>query len=326
MATRNEIKALIDSYITTNGIQAITGVKLNEVLQSIADFFIHSADYDTDGDGIVDKSETLQITARNSTGSTITKGTAVYISGATGNRPNIILAQADADATADTTIGIVVADILNNADGQVCVNGTLHDLDTSAFTEGDLLYLSSSVAGGLQNTRPASPNHAVFIGYVARVHATLGRLVINIDKGNHLEYLHDVLLTTLADKHFLYYDSASGLWKNKQLVYGDVHLQTQDVSSSVGITPASNIDFNKVMAQAEALTIANPNGTFVEGQSFILRIKDNGTARALTFDTKYRAIGITLPTTTTASKTMYLGIIYNATDDKFDVLGFNEEA
>ena len=58
----------------------------------------------------------------------------------------------------------------------------------------------------------------------------------------------------------------------------------------------------------------------------MIRIKDNGTARALTFGTKYRGIGITLPTTTVASKTMYLGMIYNATDDKWDVLGLNQEA
>jgi hypothetical protein len=58
----------------------------------------------------------------------------------------------------------------------------------------------------------------------------------------------------------------------------------------------------------------------------MIRIKDNGTARAITFDTNYRAIGVTLPTTTVLSKTTYLGLIYNATDDFFDVIGVTTQA
>jgi len=82
----------------------------------------------------------------------------------------------------------------------------------------------------------------------------------------------------------------------------------------------------KITAQAVNLTLANPTGTFTEGQALMIRIKDNGTARTITFGAKFRGIGVTLPTTTTISKTMYLGVIYNSTDDKFDVIGLNQEA
>ena len=58
----------------------------------------------------------------------------------------------------------------------------------------------------------------------------------------------------------------------------------------------------------------------------MIRIKDNGTARSIAFDTNYRAIGVTLPTTTVISKTLYLGIIYNSTDTKFDIIGYNIQA
>jgi hypothetical protein len=58
----------------------------------------------------------------------------------------------------------------------------------------------------------------------------------------------------------------------------------------------------------------------------MIRIKDNGTARTIAFDTNYRAIGFTLPTTTVASKTMYVGVIYNATDGKWDILGAPTQA
>lgn len=98
------------------------------------------------------------------------------------------------------------------------------------------------------------------------------------------------------------------------------------VVSSATVTPTSNDTFIKITAQSAGLTLANPIGTFEEGQDFMFRIKDNGTSRAITFDTKYRAIGVTLPTATTISKTTYIGVIYNETDDKFDVLGVSTQA
>jgi hypothetical protein len=172
--------------------------------------------YDTDNDGIVDSAETVQIVVRNSTGSTLTKGQVVYLSGATGNRPNAVLAQANTEASSDKTIGVVVANIANNADGQVAVSGTLHNLDTSAFTAGDAVWLSAATAGAITATAPAEPNHTVFIGYIARAHPTQGRLVIAIQNGYELDDIHGVSITTPATNDYLYYAS-DGLWKNRTL-------------------------------------------------------------------------------------------------------------
>jgi len=65
----------------------------------------------------------------------------------------------------------------------------------------------------------------------------------------------------------------------------------QSVSSSATVTPISTNDLVKITAQAVGLTLANPTGTFTEGQALMIRIKDNGTARTIAFDTNYRAIG-----------------------------------
>jgi len=108
--------------------------------------------------------------------------------------------------------------------------------------------------------------------------------------------------------------------------WGYITPTVQTVTSSATVTPTSTNDLVTITAQATGLTLANPTGTFVEGQSLMIRIKDNGTARAITFGADYRAIGITLPTTTVISKTMYLGIIYNSTDAKWDILGLNQQA
>lgn len=105
-----------------------------------------------------------------------------------------------------------------------------------------------------------------------------------------------------------------------------VNPRVQTVTSSATVTATSANDLVVITAQAAGLTLANPTGTWVQGKDLVIRIKDNGTPRSIGFDTKYRAIGVTLPTTTVANKTTYLGVIYNSTDDTFDVIGVTTQA
>jgi len=217
--------------------------------------------YDTDVDGVVDSAERIQIVVRNSTGSTLTKGQIVYLSGATGNRPNAVLAQANTEATSSKTIGMVIANIANNADGQVAVNGTLHDLDTSAFTAGDTLWLSASTAGEMvANTPPIEPNHAVFIGYVARSHPNLGRIVLAIQNGYELDELHGVLITTPANNEVLTYESSTSLWKNKT------------VATALGFTPENTANKQNSLA-VDGTGVKFPTVDAVNGLSFIDKFK-----------------------------------------------------
>jgi hypothetical protein len=102
--------------------------------------------------------------------------------------------------------------------------------------------------------------------------------------------------------------------------------RVQTVASSATVTATSTNDLVTITAQAVGLTLANPTGTFTEGQSLIIRIKDDGTARAIGYGANFRAIGVTAPTTTVANKTTYIGCIYNSTDTKFDIIGVCTEA
>lgn len=79
-------------------------------------------------------------------------------------------------------------------------------------------------------------------------------------------------------------------------------------------------------ALAAACAINAPTGTPVAGDKLTFRLKDNGTGRALSWNAIFRAIGVTIPLTTTANKTLYVAAIYNATDTKWDVLAVNAEA
>lgn len=72
-----------------------------------------------------------------------------------------------------------------------------------------------------------------------------------------------------------------------------------------------------------AITFLQPSGTPADGQKLLIRIKDNGTARGITWTTSagaFRAVGITLPTTTVLSKVTYVGCVYNSTDSFWDAV------
>lgn len=175
----------------------------------------------------------LGVTARNQSGSTITKGSVVYFSGASGNLPLLTLAQANSEAASTKTIGLALVDIINNSNGEIIILGTAESLDTSSFVDGDQLWLSAATAGALTTTKPTQPNHAVFIGIVSRAHPTSGTIELNIQNGYEIEELHNVLVTSIANGQVLKYESASSLWKNVTLTKSDVGLSNVDNTSDL---------------------------------------------------------------------------------------------
>ncbi len=117
-----------------------------------------------------------------------------------------------------------------------------------------------------------------------------------------------------------YFDSLSTTFTNKRIEPRIVTATsyTTDTGTSLSVATADEFD---VTAQAGALKFNNPLGTPVNGQKLVIRIKDNGTARALTYDTQFRAsTDLALPTTTVLSKTLYMGFIFNSADTKWDML------
>jgi hypothetical protein len=102
-------------------------------------------------------------------------------------------------------------------------------------------------------------------------------------------------------------------------------------SVTTAAIPAINTDnydqFN-ITALADVITDFSTglSGTPADGQRLLLRIKDAGTAKAITWGSKWRAIGVGMPTTTIVGKTMYVGAIYNLADTKWDVVAVGQEA
>jgi len=107
------------------------------------------------------------------------------------------------------------------------------------------------------------------------------------------------------------------------VVYECFQPTTTTVASTATLTPDLSLgDTFTITAQAASLSVANPTGSPVNGQKMMIRIKDNGTARAISWSgSQYRAsTDLTLPSTTIVSKTVYLGFIYNSIDTKWDLI------
>ncbi len=147
---------------------------------------------------------------RNSTGEDLLNGTPVYVDGATGQIATIAKASA-ADSSAHRTLAVVTEDIADNGTGCATMIGLVRDLDTSAFNDGDILYLGVT-PGTLTNVEPSVPNHTVMVGICTYSHNSLGHILVNINMGKLLEDIKDVDVSGVADGMFLKYDAATKKW------------------------------------------------------------------------------------------------------------------
>jgi ribosomal protein L35AE/L33A len=113
-------------------------------------------------------------TAKNRSGGTMTKGQVVYVSGHSGDRTEVGLADAD-NASSMPAFGLVNdVSVSDNADVEVVTFGEIRSMDTSAFIVGDVVYVSTT-PGGLTATPPTGESSLLQnMGKVVRSHATEG--------------------------------------------------------------------------------------------------------------------------------------------------------
>jgi len=233
--------------------------------------------YDTDDDGVVDFAEKLPIQVINKTGATLTKGTIVYVKSTSSSTsyPEVLKANANSEATSSKTIGAVYEDIANDATGSIIISGQVHNLDTSMYSVGDKLWLDT-VDGLVTTTKPAQPNHAVFIGHVTRSQAVNGRILYAIQNGYELEELHDVYLPSYVSDGILYRDTVNNLWKTKALTKSDIGLSNVDNTSDVdkpvstATTTAINTATSNTSILSKILTGLNITGGAITSSNTIL--------------------------------------------------------
>ena len=204
---------------------------------------------------------------RNTTGATLTKGTVVYITGATGQLPTVSKAIATSDSTSAQTLGVMSADLANNSNGYVTIIGLVTGMDTSAYTDGAQLYLSPTTAGTYTTTKPYAPNHLVYVAVVEHAHPTQGKLFVKVQNGYELDELHDVSAQSPTNGQTIVWNSSTSLWEK----------------NTVSLTAGVN----------GTLPIANGgtgNTTFTDGQLLI----GNSTGNTLTKSTLTAGSGISI--------------------------------
>ena len=116
----------------------------------------------------------------------------------------------------------------------------------------------------------------------------------------------------------VYYKDINGVIQNTYRNLPSI----QSVVSSTTVTPTANDDLVIITAQAAALTLAAPTGSLVQGQALMIRIKDNGTARAITWGASFEASGtVALPTTTVLDVRLDVIFKWNEVTSKWRCVG-----
>lgn len=126
----------------------------------------------------ISEAENVVELVRNETGSTLAKGTPVAIVGYASGSSRPLVAPADAnDATKMPCIGLIAEQITNNANGAVIAMGVSQGYDTSSFTIGQTVYISTT-AGDLTTTPPSGESSQIQnIGKVTKVDSN-GRILV----------------------------------------------------------------------------------------------------------------------------------------------------
>lgn len=161
-------------------------------------------------------------------------GTAVYVSGSTGQAgTNMLVSKASntTEGTSSKTLGLLAFTGVTNDLGFVITEGLLAGLDTStAGAVGDPVWLgvNGELIFGLAN-KPYAPAHLVFIGVVTRKQQNNGEIFVKVQNGFELQELHNVQITTTpSDNTVLSYETSTSLYKMKS------------IATLLGYTPVTN--------------------------------------------------------------------------------------
>lgn len=137
----------------------------------------------------VGQEQLIRVTA----GEDILNGQLVYISGATGSNPTVMLANATDEDISHNTLAMATENITSGQKGYVTTFGLVRDVDTSSYAPGTSLHLSTT-PGMYVDVEPVAPNYSVNIGNVVRQHATEGVIFVRIHPDiwkHNFQVMHD---------------------------------------------------------------------------------------------------------------------------------------
>ena len=165
---------------------------------------------------------------RNNTGTTITNGTPVRLSGAQGDVPTVVRAQSIAKSgsvnTDNQILGLATHDIGAGEFGYITTQGLVRGINTNAFNDGDTLFVGTGSAGVLQNVPPRAPFEIIPIGVCVKASpGGSGIIYVAVQQPYDFSDLSSVLVTGSYDYGdlWVYRPSGSlGVWSHQKQLSG----------------------------------------------------------------------------------------------------------
>ena len=195
--------------------------------------------------------------------SAITKGQVVMFTGAVG--ASGVPTGAPATGIADGTyiMGIAAETVATNGFGLVQTFGTLRNVDTSTYADGEILWYNPAVTGGLTATKPSAPNVKVQMAAVINGGSSGGgTILIRIDSGSQLGGTDsNVQIGTPTSGNTLIYDAVAGYWKNADISAGTGVSVTNGAGSitvaNTGVTSLTASTGISVSGSTGGVTVTN---------------------------------------------------------------------
>lgn len=161
----------IDVPQETYSILGVTGINS---IKRFNDLTTLTTDPST-GTGSSESAERIELEVRFD--EAVVKGDPLYITGYNVGQSRITVAKADAsDSAKMPSIGLADAAYSLNDNGKALTMGSLVDVNTSSFSEGDVLYVAAT--GGLTATKPTGSNLIQNVGKVGRSNVNNGEIVV----------------------------------------------------------------------------------------------------------------------------------------------------
>lgn len=204
---------------------------------------------------------------KNGTAASMPKGTPVTVTGTTGDVANVAVLSSinthvpEATGFSNHVFGLTDTTIAAGAFGYIVTEGSVSGsggdvLDTSLFSGGDILYVSSN--GQLNNVRPPAPYEAHPVGYVVRSQANNGIIYVKVETVPEINDIVGMnLASSLVSGDLISYDLATSTFKNVQ----SIDISGTIKGGTVSATNYANLPYASAIWNADKIQSTTVNST-----------------------------------------------------------------
>jgi len=194
----------------------------------------------------------------NNSGFNILNGQVVYFSGGYNGYPTIALAIANSSTTY-ASFAVATQNINNGAYGLITSRGEIHNLDTSGFAIGDILYLSDISSGTLTNSEPSLGNYKSRIGRCLLSDASAGEIYVNIWQAYKINDLSNVVAPSPTVDDVLKWNGISWINGTPSNVSGSAGIDFYNASPTIIATGTNNDNIVATLSKTPITTAEQTN-------------------------------------------------------------------